>query len=89
MTGTKLYGSKEVAALYNVSQCTARRYMREMHHMEKPLRVFASDLKAWENRRTVESREIVMERLAKEKALRKQAQAADRAKTAARKRVEA
>lgn len=45
-----------VADLMNRYQCsrqTAIRYMQKMEHMEKPYRVRASVLEAWERERTV------------------------------------
>ena len=58
-----LYGPREIAERYDCSLCTARRYIRQMRHMEDPLRVFESDLKAWEVKRTVESPEVILERM--------------------------
>ena len=64
----RLYSAEELAERYKCSQCTARRYMRQMRHMENPLRVFETDLREWEVKRTVESPEVVRERVAKVKA---------------------
>ena len=66
-----LYGPKEIAERYGCSPCTARRYIRQMRHMEDPLRVFESDLKAWEVKRTVESPEVIRERMRQKGARRK------------------
>ena len=44
----------QVAERYGVSIRTAQRYMRKMEHMEKPLRVTAQALEAWEIGRTYE-----------------------------------
>lgn len=44
---------KELADRYNCSEKTARRYMRRMEHMEKPLRVTAEAVEQWELDRTM------------------------------------
>ena len=59
----KLYSAAEIAERYGTSECTARRYMRKMRHMESPLRVREEDLREWENRRTVDSPDVVRKRM--------------------------
>ena len=44
---------KELAERYNCSEKTARRYMRKMEHMEKPLRVTVQAVEQWELDRTI------------------------------------
>lgn len=44
----------EIAERYQCSTKTARRYMRQMEHMEKPLRVTESAVALWEMERTRE-----------------------------------
>lgn len=44
---------KELAERYHCSEKTARRYMRAMEHMEKPLRVTADAVERWELDRTM------------------------------------
>ena len=44
---------KQLAERYNCSEKTARRYMRKMEHMEKPLRVTADAVERWELDRTM------------------------------------
>jgi DeoR/GlpR family transcriptional regulator of sugar metabolism len=45
----------EMAERYKCSEKTARRYMRSMEHMEKPLRVTEQAVERWEYERTVDS----------------------------------
>ena len=44
---------KELAERYRCSEKTARRYMRQMEHMEKPLRVTEQAVEVWELERTM------------------------------------
>lgn len=44
---------KEMAERYKCSEKTARRYMRSMEHMEKPLRVTEQAVEQWEFDRMV------------------------------------
>lgn len=44
---------KDLADRYNCSEKTARRYMRRMEHMEKPLRVTDQAVLQWELDRTM------------------------------------
>ena len=44
---------KQLAERYNCSERTARRYMRSMEHMEKPLRVTVQAVEQWELDRTM------------------------------------
>lgn len=48
----RLVTVKEIAERYNCSTKTARRYMRQMEHMEKPLRVTEQAVRQWELDRT-------------------------------------
>lgn len=43
--------SKDIAERYHVSANTARKYIRQMVHLENPLRVRQSELAKWEQRR--------------------------------------
>lgn len=54
----KLYSPKEIAERYGCSVDTARDYMRRMEHMEKPLRVRESVLRAWECERTRQAGDV-------------------------------
>ena len=49
----RLVTVKELAERYNCSDKTARRYMRQMDHMEKPLRVTEQAVEQWELDRTM------------------------------------
>ena len=46
---------KEMAERYKCSEKTARRYMRSMEHMEKPLRVTEQAVEQWEFDRTTDT----------------------------------
>jgi DeoR/GlpR family transcriptional regulator of sugar metabolism len=46
---------KEMAERYKCSEKTARRYMRSMEHMEKPLRVTEQAVERWEFDRTTDT----------------------------------
>ena len=48
----KLMTVKDMADRYQCSEKTARRYMRQMDHMEKPLRVTEQAVEIWEMERT-------------------------------------
>ena len=48
----RLLTVKDIANRYQVSEKTARRYMRKMAHMEKPLMVTEQAVEAWELGRT-------------------------------------
>ena len=49
----QLVSVKELAERYNCSEKTARRYMRQMEHMVKPLRVTVQAVEQWELDRTM------------------------------------
>ena len=48
----RLLSAKDIAERYGKSEKTAMRYMRQMEHMEKPLRVTESAVAAWEISKT-------------------------------------
>lgn len=48
----KLLSVKDICERYGCTEKTARSYMRQMIHMEKPLRVTEETLEAWEANRT-------------------------------------
>ena len=49
----RLYSVRDIQSRYQCSPNTARAYIRQMIHMEKPLMVTEKALMDWENRRTV------------------------------------
>lgn len=49
----RLYSVSDICARYQVKSATARRIMREMDHLEKPLMVSERAVAAWERRKTV------------------------------------
>ena len=71
----KLYSAGDIAERYGCSLCTARRYIRKMRHMENPLMVAESDLREWENRRTVEPPEVIQARMMAAKLAKQKARA--------------
>jgi len=70
----RLLTVKDIAARYGKSEKTASRYMRQMEHMEKPLRVTESALVAWEVSRTYEPLQTITEQKARAKGKRIQMQ---------------
>ena len=64
----RLLSIRDLMDRYGCSRQTAIRYIQRMEHQEKPYRVRASVLEAWERSRTVRPaeeirREMMMERL--------------------------
>lgn len=49
----KLLTVEDIAERYKCSVQTARKYMRQMYHMEKPLMVTETAVAAWEREKTV------------------------------------
>ena len=49
----RLYSVKDICARYQCKDVTARKIMRNMVHMEKPLMVSERALTAWEQRKTL------------------------------------
>ena len=62
----KLYSVKDICDRYQCKPATARKYMRDMAHLEQPLMVSERALKAWEERKTLppesETRRMIKER---------------------------
>ena len=49
----RLFSVSDICGRYQCKPATARRYMRDMDHMESPLMVTERALAAWERRKTV------------------------------------
>ena len=49
----RLYSVKDICDRYQVKTTTARKFMRDMVHMEKPLMVSERAVKEWEQRKTL------------------------------------
>lgn len=49
----RLLSVKDICARYQVKPQTARKFMRDMEHMEAPLMVTERAVAAWERRKTV------------------------------------
>ena len=57
----KLYTVADIQERYSCNPATARKYIRQMEHMEKPLSVLESAIIAWENKRTIAPAAIIRE----------------------------
>lgn len=64
----KLLAVADICERYGCSEKTARRYMRQMEHMERPLRVTETALESWEINRTYNPVQVVPEIRPKAKA---------------------
>ena len=49
----RLYSVHDICARYQCKAATARKYMRDMEHMETPLMVSERAVAAWERRKTL------------------------------------
>ena len=49
----RLYSVKDICDRYQVKAVTARKFMRDMEHLESPLMVSERAVKAWEQRKTL------------------------------------
>jgi hypothetical protein len=47
----RLYSVKDICARYQCKSATARKYMRDMEHIENPLMVSERAVAAWERRK--------------------------------------
>ena len=57
----RLLSVKDIQERYQCNPATARKYIREMDHMEKPLMVREKEVMAWEQSKMVpSSRQIMM-----------------------------
>ena len=53
MSMDKLYSVRDICVRYQCKAETARKYMRDMEHMEHPLMVTERAVAAWERRKTM------------------------------------
>lgn len=49
----RLFSVADICARYQCKPATARKYMRDMEHMENPLMVSERAVAAWERRKTM------------------------------------
>ena len=49
----RLYSVRDICARYQCKPTTARKYMRDMEHLEAPLMVTERAVAAWERRKTL------------------------------------
>ena len=61
----RLYSVKDICERYQVKSVTARKFMRDMEHMENPLMVSERAVKAWEHRKTLPPESVTRELMRK------------------------
>ena len=61
----RLLSVKDISERYQVKPVTARRFMRDMTHMEKPLMVTERAVSEWEKRRTFPPESVTRELMRK------------------------
>lgn len=61
----KLYSVKDICDRYQVRPVTARKFMRSMVHMEKPLMVTERAVKAWEQSKTLPPESVTRDSIRK------------------------
>ena len=61
----QLFSVKDICERYQCKPVTARKYMRDMEHMEEPLMVTERAVRAWEHRKTVPGAETIREMMKK------------------------
>jgi hypothetical protein len=61
----RLYSVADICARYQCKAATARKYMRDMEHMESPLMVTERAVAAWERRKTLPPERITREMIRK------------------------
>lgn len=59
----RLLTVKDIQQRYQVNPATARKYIRQMVHMESPLMVAESAVEAWERKKTIAPDWMIRERL--------------------------
>ena len=69
----RLLSVQDLMDRYQCSRQTAIRYMQKMEHMEKPYRVRASVLEAWERARTVRPAAEIRAEMMRAKMMRRMA----------------
>ena len=61
----RLYSVKDICERYQVKTATARKFMRDMEHMEQPLMVSERAVKAWELRKTLPPESVIRQLMRK------------------------
>ena len=61
----RLLSVKDICARYQCKPQTARKYMRDMEHMETPLMVTERAVAAWERRKTLPPETVTRQRVRK------------------------
>ena len=57
----RLLSVKDISERYQVKPTTARKFMRDMTHMEKPVMVTERSVAEWEKRKTVPPESVTRE----------------------------
>ena len=57
----RLYSVRDIQERYQCNPATARKYIRQMDHMEQPLMVCERAIREWEQRKTVPSSDRIRE----------------------------
>lgn len=63
----RLYSVKDICARYQVKPVTARKFMRDMDHIEAPLMVSERAIAAWERRKTLPPESLTRAAIRKER----------------------
>ena len=61
----RLYSVRDICERYQVKPVTARKFMRDMEHMECPLMVSERAVMAWEHRKTLPPESVTRQMLRK------------------------
>jgi hypothetical protein len=62
----RLFSVADICGRYQCKPATARKYMRDMEHMEHPLMVAERAVAAWERRKTLPPESVTRQLLRKE-----------------------
>lgn len=61
----RLYSVRDICARYQVKPQTARKFMRDMEHLEAPLMVSERAVAAWERRKTLPPESVTRQMMRK------------------------
>ena len=59
----RLYSVRDICERYQVKPATARKIMRDMYHLEKPLMVSERAVRDWEQRKTFPPESVTRQKL--------------------------
>ena len=63
----RLYSVKDIQSRYQCNPATARKYMRQMEHMEAPLMVSERAIGAWERQKLVMPSNLIRQEMRRRK----------------------